>query len=84
MACSILLRQKKLPSLTSNQLVFFVRIHIKQVSRPTTKSQVNEYIVFFLRDKEGKVDAERGVYDTNNQTKRATFKYEQEGQFVLV
>ena len=26
---------------------------------------------------------ERGVYDTNNQPKRAIFKYEQEGQFCL-
>ena len=26
---------------------------------------------------------ERGVYDTNNQLKRATFKYEQEGRFCL-
>ena len=26
---------------------------------------------------------ERGVYETNNQTKRATFKYEQEGRFCL-
>ena len=26
---------------------------------------------------------ERGVYNTNNQQKRATFKYEQEGQFCL-
>ena len=25
----------------------------------------------------------RGVYDTNNQPKRATFKYEQEGKFCL-
>ena len=25
----------------------------------------------------------RGIYDTNNQPKRATFKYEQEGQFCL-
>ena len=29
------------------------------------------------------VDAERGVYNTNNQPKRATFKYEQEGRFCL-
>ena len=29
------------------------------------------------------VDVERGVYETNNQLKRATFKYEQEGQFCL-
>ena len=35
------------------------------------------------RYEEGKVDVERGVYDTNNQPKRATFKYEQEGQFCL-
>ena len=26
---------------------------------------------------------ERGVYDTNNQPKRASFKYEQEGRFFL-
>ena len=26
---------------------------------------------------------ERGVYDTNKQLNRATFKYEQEGQFFL-
>ena len=26
---------------------------------------------------------ERGVYNTNNQPKRANFKYEQEGQFYL-
>ena len=26
---------------------------------------------------------ERGVYDTNNQPKRATFKYEQEGRLCL-
>ena len=26
---------------------------------------------------------ERGVYDINNQLKRATFKYEQEGRFCL-
>ena len=26
---------------------------------------------------------ERGVYNTNNQPKRATFKYEQEGRFCL-
>ena len=26
---------------------------------------------------------ERGVYDTNNQLKRETFKYKQEGRFCL-
>ena len=29
------------------------------------------------------MDVERGVYVTNNQQKRASFKYEQEGQFCL-
>ena len=29
------------------------------------------------------MDVERGVYDTNNQPKRATFKYEQEGRFFI-
>ena len=29
------------------------------------------------------MDVERGVYDTNNQPNRASFKYEQEGRFCL-
>ena len=29
------------------------------------------------------MDVERGVYNTNNQPKRATFKYEQDGRFCL-
>ena len=29
------------------------------------------------------MDLERGVYDTNNQPKRESFKYEQEGQLCL-
>ena len=29
------------------------------------------------------MDVERGVYDTNNQPKRASFKYDQEGGFCL-
>ena len=32
---------------------------------------------------EGGVDVERGFYNTNNQPKKATFKYEQEGRFCL-
>ena len=35
---------------------------------------INEY---------GEVDVERGVYDTNNQSNRESFKYEQEGWFCL-
>ena len=29
------------------------------------------------------MDVERGVYDTNNQPKRESFKYEQEGRFCI-
>ena len=75
--------KKKLPLLTSTQLVFFEKVHIKQVIRPAKTSQLNEYKFLLPRDKEGKVDVERGVYDTNNQPKRATFNYEQEGKFCL-
>ena len=39
--------------------------------------------MFTPRYEEVKVDVERGVYDTKNQLKRATFKYEQEGRFCL-
>ena len=44
----------------------------------------NEYNVLFPRNEEGKVDVKRGVYETNNQPKRASLKYEQEGRFYLV
>ena len=37
----------------------------------------------FPRNEDGEVDVERGVYNKNNQPKRATFKYEQEGRFCL-
>ena len=29
------------------------------------------------------MDVGRGVYETNNQSKKATFKYEREGRFCL-
>ena len=37
----------------------------------------------FPRNEEGEVDMERYVYNTNNQPKKATFKYEQEWWFCL-
>ena len=37
----------------------------------------------FPRYEEGKFNVKRGIYDANNQPKRATFKYEQEGWFCL-
>ena len=44
---------------------------------------MNECNVLIPRNEEGRVDVKRGVYETNNQPKIATFKYEQEGQFCL-
>ena len=44
---------------------------------------MNDYNVLFPRNEEGKVDVKRGVYETNNLPKKATFKYEQEGLFCL-
>ena len=75
--------KNQLPSLTSALLVLFDEVHVKQVSRPPTTSWANEYNVLFPRNEEGKVDVKRGVYETNNLTKKATFKYEQEGRLCL-
>ena len=50
---------------------------------PPVKSKVNEHNIFFPRDEEGDVDVKNGQYGTNNQPKKATFKYEQEGSFCL-
>ena len=67
------------PSLTSTQLVFFDEVHCKQVCGPPTTIRGNECNVLFPRNEEVKVDVKRGVYETNNQPKKETFKYEQEG-----
>ena len=69
--------------MTSTQLLFFDEVNAKQVCGPPTKSRVTECNVLFPRNEEGKVDLKRGVYETNNQPKKATFKYEQEGGFCL-
>ena len=76
--------KNQLFSLTSTQLVFFDKVHIKQVSGPPTITWLDKYNVLFPIDEEWKVDVERGVYYTNNQPKRSTFKYDQEGPFFLV
>ena len=76
-------QKKQLPLLTSNQLVFFNEVHVKQVSGPPTTIRVKYYNVFSPMNEEGKVDVGRGVYETNNQPKKATFKYYQEGKFCL-
>ena len=44
-------------------------------------SKVNEHNIRFPRDEEGNIYVKNGEYDTNNQPKKATFKYEQQGRF---
>ena len=73
----------QLPSLTSTQLVFFDEVHVKQVCGTPSTSLPNKHNIVFPRKEEGEMDVERGVYNKNNQPKRATFKYEQEGIFCL-
>ena len=73
----------QLPSLTSTELVFFDEVHVKQVCGPPTTSRVNECNVLFPINEEGKVDVNLGFYETNNQQKRANFKYKQEGRFCI-
>ena len=46
-------------------------------------SKLNEHNIRFPRDEEGNIDVKNGKYDTNNQPKKATFKYKQEGRFCL-
>ena len=75
--------KSQLPSLTSTQLVFFDKVHVKQVCGPPSTSLPNQRNIVFPRNEEGEVDVERGVYNTNNQLKKATFKYEQDGRFCL-
>ena len=69
--------REQLPSLTSTQLALFDEIHVQQVCGPPVKSLVNEHNIWFPRDEEGNVDVKNGQYGTNNQPKKATFKYEQ-------
>ena len=78
-----LYNKEQLLSLTSTQLVLFDEVHIQQVSGPPVTSKVKKYNIRFPRDEEGKIDVKTGKYDTNNQPKKATFKYEQEGRFCL-
>ena len=75
--------KEKLPYLTSTQLVFFDDVHTQQVSVPPVTSKVNKHNIRSPRDEEGNIDVKNGKYDTNNQPKKATFKYEQEGRFCL-
>ena len=75
--------KEQLPSLTSTQIVFFDEIHVQQVCGPPVTIKVNKHNILFPRDEEGNIDVKNSKYDTNNQQKKATFKYEQEGRFCL-
>ena len=44
---------------------------------------MNDYNVLFPINEEGKVDVGIGIYETKNQPKKSTFKYEKEGQLCL-
>ena len=59
----------QLPSLNSTQLLFFDKVHVKQVCGPPSTSHSNECNIVFPINEEGEVDVERGVYNTNNQPK---------------
>ena len=65
--------------MTSTQLVLFDKVCVKQVCGPPSKSLPNQRNIVFPRNKGGELDG----YNTNNQPKKATFKYEQEVQFCL-
>ena len=67
--------KEQLSSMASTQLVFFNEFHVQQVSGPPVTSKVNKHNIWFPRDEEGNIDVKNGEYDTNNQPKKATFKY---------
>ena len=46
-------------------------------------SKVNEHNIRFQKDEEGNIDVKNGKYDRNNQPKKATFNYKQNGRFCL-
>ena len=75
--------KNQLPSLASTRLVFFDKVPFKQVCGQPSTSPGNECNIVFPRNEEGKVDVKRGIYNTNNQPKRETFKYKQKGRFCL-
>ena len=75
--------KEQIPYLTSTQLVFFDEVHIQQVSGPPVTSKVNKHNIWFPRYEEGNIDVKNGEYDTKNQPKKSTFKYEQEGRSCL-
>ena len=76
-------KKEQLPYLTSTQVVFFDEIHVQQVCGPPVTSLVNKHNIRFPIDEEGNVDVKNGQYGTNNQRKKASLEYEQEGSICL-
>ena len=46
-------------------------------------SKFNKHNIRFTTYEEGNIDVKTGKYDANNQPKKATFQYEQEGGLCL-
>ena len=78
-AWTILVRQRK----TSISDIHPDEVHIQTVSGPSVTSKLNKHNIQFTRDEEGNIYVKTSKYDTDNQPKKATFKYEQEGRFCL-
>ena len=72
-----------LPSLTSTQLVFFDKVHVKKIRVPPITSRVIDYNVLFSSNKEGKVDFGRGFYEMNNQPQKATLNLSKRNNSLL-
>ena len=79
-----MLRQRTTSVSDINPFFFFDEVHVQQVCGPPVTSKVDEHNIRFPIDEEGNVDVKNGEYGMNNQPKKATFKYEQEGRFCLV
>ena len=75
--------KEQLPYLTSTQIIFFNEVHIQQVSVTPVTSKVNEHKIRFPRYEEVNIYVKNGKYDTDNQPKKDTFKYEQEGSLFF-
>ena len=67
--------KEQLPYMKSTKLILFDEVHIQQVSGPPVTSKLNKHNIRFPRYEEGNIDVKNGKYDTNNQPKKATFKY---------
>ena len=82
-ACSIILWQKSTSFFGINPACIFYEIHIQNISGLPKTSRLDEYNIFFPRDKDEKVDVENGIYNMKNQQKKAMFKCEKEWIFCL-